>query len=109
MPSEDSDRTGFNDFLEKLLLLARNYNRAVVLSHGDSHAFRVDRPRFVPWYRNPDAVNEKDNLQIPKLTRIEVFGDSEVHWVKVRIDPDSPEVFSFSPQLVPANLPPVDH
>jgi calcineurin-like phosphoesterase family protein len=108
LPSEDIDRTGFNPFLEKLFALTQEYNRPVVLSHGDSHVFRVDRPRFVPWYSNPDATNAEDNLQIPKLTRLEVFGDSEVHWVKVRVNPYSPEVFSFTPQLVPGNLPPSD-
>lgn len=106
LPSDDNDRAGFNLFLEKLFTLTRNYNRPVVLSHGDSHIFRIDRPRFVPWYSNPDAINAEDNLQIPKLTRLGVFGDSEVHWVKVHIDPNSPEVFSFIPQLVPGNLPP---
>ncbi len=101
LPADDIDRTGFNPFLEKLFSLSLEYDRPVVLSHGDSHIFRVDRPRLVPWYANADAAGPDENPQIPKLTRMAVFGDSELHWVKVTADPRTQETFNFAPQLVP--------
>ena len=104
LPADDINRAGFNSFLEKLFSLGREYDRPVVLSHGDSHIFRVDRPRFVPWYANADATGPNDNPQVPTLTRMEVFGDSELHWIKVTVDPRSQEVFNFAPQLVPDNF-----
>ncbi len=104
LPFDDINRAGFNPFLEKLFALSLTFDGPVVLSHGDSHVYRVDRPRFVPWYANADATGPNDNHQVPKLTRMEVFGDSELHWVKVLVDPRSKAVFNFAPQLVPGNL-----
>lgn len=104
LPFDDPGRAGFNDFLSKLFELSLEFDRPVALVHGDSHVFRIDRPRLVPWYANADAANSGDNVQIPKLTRMEVFGDSELHWVKVIVDPRSSEVFNFVPQLVADNL-----
>ncbi|MDR4516500.1 MAG: metallophosphoesterase [Nitrosomonas sp.] len=104
LPADDPERAGFNAFLEKLFALSLEYDRPVVLAHGDSHVFRVDRPRLLPWYANADATGPDDNPQVPKLTRLEVFGDSELHWVKVTVDPRSQEVFNFAPQLVPGNF-----
>jgi hypothetical protein len=40
---------------------------------------------------------------------VETFGDNQangnndVHWLKVNIDSNSREVFSYEPQIVPAN------
>jgi hypothetical protein len=33
-----------------------------------------------------------------------VFGESEVHWVRVVVDPDSSEVFSFHQEIIPENI-----
>ncbi|WP_090627564.1 hypothetical protein [Nitrosomonas marina] len=104
LPFHDSNRAGYNPFIEKLIALSLNYDKPVVLGHGDSHVFRVDRPRLIPWYANADATGPNDNIQVPKLTRMEVFGDSELHWIKVTVDPRSDEVFIFSPQLVRGNF-----
>jgi hypothetical protein len=32
-----------------------------------------------------------------------VNGDSHLHWLKVAVDPRTREVFSYQPQIVPAN------
>jgi hypothetical protein len=70
----------------------------VVAVHGDSHTFRIDKPL-------QDAAGQR----LENFTRLETFGDhaendnNDVQWVRADVDPRSREVFSFQPQIVPAN------
>jgi hypothetical protein len=82
------DRTGFKAFLAELEQRAVLFGKPVVLAHGDSHYFRVDKPRLV------------DTRFLPNFTRIETFGASRVHWIRVTVDPESPEVFGFEQEIV---------
>lgn len=41
---------------------------------------------------------------VENFTRVETFGNPQVHWVRVVVDPDDPAVFSFHQQIVAANL-----
>ena len=72
--------------------------RPVAYVHGDSHYFRIDKPLL-------DAQGRR----LENFTRVETFGDhqengnNDVHWLKVVVDPRSREVFSYQPQIVPAN------
>jgi hypothetical protein len=74
-----ADRYGFEVFLSALENRAVAFGKPVVLAHGDSHFFRVDKPR------------------------VETFGAGNVHWIRVTVDPRSEEVFRFEPQLVNGN------
>jgi len=69
-----------------LLPLAERSRLPVLLIHGDSHRFVIDRP-----FRN------ERGQQIPNLWRLEVFGAREMHAVKVRVDPGASGVFGFTP------------
>ena len=74
------------------------FGKPVALVHGDSHYFRIDKPFL-------DAKGRR----LENFTRVETFGDhqengnNDVNWLKVTVDPASREVFSFQPQIVPAN------
>lgn len=105
LPAADPGRAGFNAVLDRLLARARGFARPVLLAHGDFHLFLVDQPRFTPHYGNPDASGPADNVQVPNLTRVQTYGDSEVHWLRIEVDPDSRQVFSVLPRLVPSNVP----
>ena len=48
----------------------------VVLIHGDTHRYRVDRPLLDPETRRP----------MRNFTRIEVYGSPSVNWVRVRVE-----------------------
>ncbi len=85
------DRTGFEDLLTVLEGHVRAFRKPVVLAHGDSHYFRVDKP----------GLHSGDFL--PNLTRVETFGAGRVHWVKVTVDPKSAAVFDAQPMIVDAN------
>ena len=40
---------------------------------------------------------------IENFTRLENFGETNVHWVKVTVDPRSRNLFRFEPMIVPGN------
>ena len=89
----DDRRAGFNDTLIALRRHAREFAKPILIVHGDRHRFVVDKPL-------------RQNRQlIPNVTRLMVFGDVEVHGVKITVDTDNPDVFSFSTLMVPENLP----
>ena len=67
---------------------AKRLKKPVLVIHGDSHTQRVDNP-FSDSLGNP----------VPGITRLETFGDPFVGWVKVNVDPDHPDVFSFEAKL----------
>jgi hypothetical protein len=41
---------------------------------------------------------------VENFTRVEVFGDPSVHWVRVLVEPDRPGVFTFREELVESKL-----
>jgi len=41
---------------------------------------------------------------IANFTRVETFGSRNTHWVKATIDTSNPNLFSFEPQIVAANV-----
>ena len=90
-------RNGFTEFLQALEARTAAFGKPVVLAHGDSHWFRVDKPEL------PSASDQLDKFH-GNFTRVETFGSSIVHWVKVNVDPNSTEVFQFEQKLVPENL-----
>jgi hypothetical protein len=82
---------GYDNFMATLVEETNNFNGQVVLVHGDTHFYKVDKP----------LVNQA-NL-VKNFTRLETFGSPNIHWVKVTVDIHSPNVFSFEPVIVPGN------
>jgi len=64
----------------------------VALVHGDSHYFKVDKP-----------INGSNGGVLANFTRVETFGARNTHWVSATIDPKDPNLFEFTPQMVPGN------
>ena len=85
------------DFLAALETETLAFNGPVVMVHGDSHIFRIDQP----------LVNSTTGRVIENFTRLETFGTPDVHWVRVIVDLNDPNVFTFKPEIVKKNL--VDH
>jgi hypothetical protein len=52
---------------------------------------------------SPIAVPSSPTDRIDNLLRLEVFAQNDVHWVKVSVDDEDPDLFSFSPQRVAGN------
>ncbi len=87
--------SGFTRLFEQgLLPLVQDWGRPVLLIHGDSHRFVIDRPF--------KAVKEPGKGQVLRnLLRLQVFGEQEVHAVRVAVDPASPDPFAFKPLFNP--------
>ncbi len=90
-------RTGFREFLIEFATRSKEFGKPVIMAHGDSHYFRLDKPKLPVNLTDADAF-------LPNFTRVETFGSSNVHWIKVLVDPKSDEVFQFSQQLVEGNM-----
>jgi hypothetical protein len=108
--------SGFADFVATLRAETLAYGKPVVLVHGDTHYFRIDRPMTGTYPActgpnlsraescgSPVPVPGSPTDRIHNFVRLEVFAQNDFHWVKVTVDPGDPNVFSFSPQRVPGN------
>jgi hypothetical protein len=91
---QPAQRTGFNDFLAALEAETLAFGRPVVLVHGDSHYFRIDKP----------MLGSRSLRRVESFTRVETFGENDNHWLHVSVDPWSPNVFVFDQRVVRANL-----
>ncbi len=63
------------------------WGKPVVLVHGDTHEFRIDKP----------MRDARTGQTVENLTRVETFGSPDVRWIKGTVDPRDPNVFSFEP------------
>jgi hypothetical protein len=90
-------RQGFNRVLDRLGARAQAFGKPVLLAHGDSHYFRLDKPLARP-------VASGGNAMLENFTRVENFGSPNVHWVEVAVDPRDPGVFRVLPRVVGGNL-----
>jgi hypothetical protein len=88
LPTLDANN-GYTDFFNTLVEETHNYAGQVVLVHGDSHYFRMDK-----------AMVDADGRITPNFTRIEVFGSADNSWVEMTVDPSSKNVFSFQPVVL---------
>ena len=86
-----AQRTGFDAVVAKITARTIAFGKPVVLAHGDSHYFRMDKPLFV------------GGAALENFTRLENFGSPNVHWVEVFVDARDPNVFSVVQRIVPAN------
>lgn len=102
--------TGFEDFIVMLEQKTRAFGKPVVLVHGDSHYFRIDKP--LPSKLPSQVINtdfpfvlpwDSSGNRLENFTRVETFGNPNTHWVKARIDTKSKNVFSFEQMIVEKN------
>ncbi|TRZ97336.1 MAG: hypothetical protein D4R84_05390 [Rhodocyclaceae bacterium] len=92
--TEDEDESkapgvvGYRYFIAQVVKQTEQYSGQVLLVHGDTHFFKVDKPLYSP------------TKLLPNLTRVQTFGSPSLHWVKVRVDTSSPNVFQVEPVIV---------
>jgi hypothetical protein len=78
---------GFAGVRAQLVREAQAFTRPVLLVHGDTHKFRVDRP----------LQDARTRRAVANLTRVEVFGAPQLGWVKVGVDAGSDDLFTVVP------------
>jgi hypothetical protein len=94
----DGQADGFESFLSALRDQVVAFRKPVAYVNGDSHYFRIDKP-----------FENSAGQRLENFTRVETFGDhqengnNDVNWLKVTVNPNSREVFSYQQQIVPGN------
>lgn len=92
--TEDQDESkapsvsGYQAFLQKVVQETEKFDGQVLLVHGDTHFFKVDKPLYGP------------TRILPNLTRLQTFGSPNMHWVKVNVNPKRPGLFDIEPMMV---------
>jgi hypothetical protein len=85
-----STALGFTEIVQRLADRASAFGKPVLLLEGDSHRFLVDRPLAAgsPFHAVTTAA--------PNLTRIVVEGQTAAEWLKLRIDPNAAQLFTWT-------------
>lgn len=77
---------GFSGFMQGLQDLVQAFAQPILLLHGDSHTYRVDRP-----------LRDAQGRTVEHLTRIESYGAPlSQSWVRIAYDPQLPSRFRVS-------------
>ena len=76
-------KRGFESYLDRLRFEVQQWGKPVLYVHGDTHTFRVDQPKILGSTRS-------------NFVRVEVYGPSDEHWVRVDVDPSNPKLFSIA-------------
>jgi hypothetical protein len=86
--------SGFNQFKDTLRKRVQQFKKPVLLIHGDSHIFLLDKPML---------EGGKSKKVVNNFTRLQVFGEDYIHAVKVTIDPMSPNSFMIEQMIIEGN------
>ena len=85
---------GFARFLKQLRNRTIDFGKPVLLVHGDTHYFRFDKPMMHEGTKRDSVEN---------FTRLEVFGGTNMHALRIDVDLSSSHVFSAKQVIVEAN------
>jgi len=80
-------------FLSALEAQVVAFRGPVLMVHGDTHMFRVDKP----------FKTRAKHKRIGNFTRVEVFGPREIHGVRIVVEMGDPVRFKVAPLIVKAN------
>lgn len=80
---------GFTAIVRRIASRARAFGGQVLILQGDSHRFLVDNP-----LATGDPVHGVAE-PVPNLTRIVVEGETSAEWLRLTIDPASPQLFRW--------------
>lgn len=80
--------SGYRAFVAALSEETERFPGQVLLVHGDTHFFKVDKPLHSP------------GKMITNFTRLQTFGSPSLHWVRVSVNPKSAHLFNIEPVIV---------
>jgi hypothetical protein len=92
--TEDKDESqapgvsGYRNFISHVIAETEQFAGQVLVVHGDTHFFKVDKPLYSP------------TRLLANLTRLQTFGSPLIHWVRVTVEPSNPNVFTVHPVIV---------
>jgi hypothetical protein len=85
-------QSGFTAVLDAIERGSRAFGKPVLVVNGDEHFIELK------------PMQNSRGKPIPNVLKLMVYGENDVHAVRVIVDPDSPGVFGFVPLIVPENL-----
>jgi hypothetical protein len=80
---------GFREIIQRIADLSAGFDGPVLLVQGDTHRYLVDQP-----LANGSPLHGV-TTKAPNLTRIVVEGETASEWLRLTIDPRTPEIFSW--------------
>ncbi|MFZ1884831.1 MAG: hypothetical protein WAU53_14835 [Rhodoplanes sp.] len=83
--------SGYRATIDAIDREARAFGKPVLVVHGDYHFFDVA------------GFHDTQMRLVPNIFRLQVMGETQVHAVRVIVDPDMPGVFGFVPLIVRDN------
>lgn len=86
---------GFREIIQRLADLSAGFRGPVLLIQGDTHNYLVDQPLV-----NGSALHGVAT-KAPNLTRIVVEGETASEWLRLTVDPRTPEIFSWERVFLP--------
>jgi hypothetical protein len=79
---------GYQNFMAAVIQQTEQFSGQVLLVHGDTHFFKIDKPLYGP------------SKGLTNFTRLQTFGSPHLHWVKVTVDPAAQNIFQIQPMVV---------
>jgi len=68
------------------------FEKPVILLYGDLHKFVIDKPLV------------GDNRKVlTNFTAVQVFGDRDMHALRIRVNPENPTLFEINQHFIPGN------
>ena len=86
--SLQAEFSGYRNFIAKVIEQTEKFNGQVLLVHGDTHFFKIDKPLYSP------------TKLLPNFTRLQTFGSPSLHWVRVTVNPATEQLFQIEPVIV---------
>ena len=86
--AQEKFRHVYDGFLAQMAEAPARVGKPILFVHGDSHTYRVT------------PFDDARGNQVRGITRMETYGTPMIGWVKVTVDPGSPDFFGFEPKLV---------
>jgi hypothetical protein len=88
-------RSVYDAYTKALRKEMKTFTKPVLYVHGSTHIFRVNKPLF--------GNDGGRAFQHQNFTRLESFGNPDIQWVRVTVDPGYAGLFSIRPEIIPEN------
>jgi len=92
---KEASASPYHELVSLVASEMEGFGKPALFIHGDTHLFRLNNP----------LPSRKSGRFFQNLTRLEVFGDPDTHWVRVTVDPANPALFTIEQMVVPENDP----
>lgn len=94
LQANNFERLGFNDTITVLAQEVQAFKKPVMIAQGDTHQLKMDKP----------LAGLRSGRRLENFTRLQNFSDLDSHWIKIRVEPDSPMLFVIEQMIVPENV-----